>query len=146
MHPHVHGSATALLACRFVTLQQQHAPKAIKGWPLPSLPPMPTALPLPLLPLLPRRTALHLAGKTSRPDLPYPQQLAVGRKVASHFSGMLPALGICASSQAAIEGRFRWQLAVLQQHLQQLPYLLSSSSPCIADFGLMGPLYARELK
>ncbi|WIA09686.1 hypothetical protein OEZ85_009072 [Tetradesmus obliquus] len=81
-------------------------------------------------------------GKTSRPDLPYQQQLAVGRKVASHFSGMLPALGICAGSQPAIEGRFHWQLAVLQQHLQQLPYLLSSSSPCIADFGLMGPLYA----
>jgi hypothetical protein len=88
---------------------------------------------------------LRLAGKTSRPDLPYQQQLAVGRKVASHFSGMLPALGICEESQGVIEARFSWQLAVLQQHLQQLPYLLSSSSPCIADFGLMGPLYAREL-
>jgi hypothetical protein len=87
---------------------------------------------------------MRLAGKTSQPDLPYQQQLAVGRKVASHFSGMLPALGICEASQAVIEARFAWQLAVLQQHLQQLPYLLSSNGPCIADFGLMGPLYARE--
>jgi hypothetical protein len=88
--------------------------------------------------------AFTYAGKTSQPNLPYQQQLAVGRKVASHFSGMLPALGICRESQAVIEAQFCWQLAVMQQHLQQLPYLLSSSNPCIADFGLMGPLSARK--
>lgn len=83
-------------------------------------------------------------GKTSCPDKPYQEQLAAGKRVASHFSSMLPAMGISRATIQMIEARLRWQLDVLQQHLEQMPYLLSPHQPSTADFGLMGPLYARE--
>eukprot|EP00775_Hariotina_reticulata_P009460 gene9462-9625_t len=89
---------------------------------------------------------LYQFGATNSPTAPYKQQLAIGRKVSARFSSMLPALGITEASIPAIQNRFHWQLAVLQHHLEQHQFLLSNSSPCSGEFGLMGPLFAHLFK
>lgn len=81
-------------------------------------------------------------GKTTAPNQTYSQQPVLGEKLATRFAGFLPSLGISDASAPVIEARFHWQLAVLQQHFQQCPWLLCSSDPTVADFGFIGPFYA----
>jgi glutathione S-transferase len=57
------------------------------------------------------------------------------------FSGFLPDLGVTDESIPAIERSHKEFLEVLNAHFLQHPYLLGGR-PCIADFGLIGPLCA----
>ncbi len=53
----------------------------------------------------------------------------------------LPAFGIDAESVPAIEQSYEELLAILDEHFLRHPYVLGGR-PSVADFGLMGPLFA----
>ena len=69
------------------------------------------------------------------------ERLEVGRQMMAYFDGFLPGLGVCAETIPAIEASYTDLLDVLDAHFLTAPYLLGGR-PSIADFGLMGPLYA----
>lgn len=75
------------------------------------------------------------------PQVPYDQRLAMAGAIMDRFNGFLPNLGVTAESIPAIEGAFEELLDVLEAHFHLHPYLLGGR-PSVADFGLMGPLYA----
>lgn len=57
------------------------------------------------------------------------------------MNAYLPPLGICPETIPAIEASYEALLDVLDTHFLHHPYLLGGR-PCIADFGLMAPLFA----
>ena len=65
----------------------------------------------------------------------------LGKKVGGRFKGFVSRLGITDHNYQAIETSYEQFLNDLNRHLQEHDYLLGSR-PCIADFGLIGPLYA----
>jgi glutathione S-transferase len=80
-------------------------------------------------------------GQCAAPWLPGFAQRAVGRKLAERMSAYLPKLGIQPETHAAIEAWLAELLDALDVHLKQHDFLLGGR-PCVADFALMGPLYA----
>lgn len=80
-------------------------------------------------------------GKTVIPQGSAEEQYQAGEKSSAKFRGSLPFLGINESSEAAIEAWYEELLQQLDEHLEKREYLFGSR-PSIADFGLMGPLYA----
>lgn len=64
-----------------------------------------------------------------------------GKKLGSRFKGFVPSLGIHEHNINALETSYSALLDELQAHFEQHDYLLGSK-PCIADFGLIGPMYA----
>lgn len=75
------------------------------------------------------------------PQIPYDQRLAMAGAIMDRFNGFLPNLGVTAETVPAIEAAFEELLDVLEAHFRLHPYLLGGR-PSLADFGLMGPLYA----
>lgn len=53
----------------------------------------------------------------------------------------LPLMGVNAQSAALIEAQYGEVLALLNEHFARHPYLLGGL-PCVADYGLLAPLYA----
>lgn len=80
-------------------------------------------------------------GKMLVPGWPGFIQRIVGKKVGSFFDGAVEKLGVSDSNRHAIEASYKMLLADLQTHFSEHDYLLGSS-PCIADFGLIAPMYA----
>jgi len=68
-------------------------------------------------------------------------QRVVGKRVGDRFKGFVPQLGINEQNINAIEHSYLSLLGDLQTHFEQHEFLLGSK-PCIADFGLIAPLYA----
>ena len=66
---------------------------------------------------------------------------AVAHKVMEPMQAYLPMLGVNESTIPAIEGQYLELLSLLNTHFEQHPYLLGGL-PSVADYGLMGPLYA----
>ena len=66
---------------------------------------------------------------------------ASGARLIAHYSGMLTGLGGSPETSPAIEAVYLELLELLDLHFQRVPYLLGGR-PTIADFGMMGPLYA----
>jgi len=64
-----------------------------------------------------------------------------GRKLGERFKGFVPMLGITDNNHQALEKSYEALLDDLSAHFKTHDYLLGSK-PCIADFGLMGALYA----
>ena len=75
------------------------------------------------------------------PQVPYDQRLAMAGAIMDRFNGFLPNLGVTAETIPAIESAYEELLDVLEAHFRLHPYLLGGR-PSVADFGLMGPLYA----
>lgn len=63
------------------------------------------------------------------------------RQSMKTMSGALPALGVSKDTIPGIEQTFLEFLDLFEEHLKYHPYLLGGR-PCLADFALIGPLYA----
>jgi len=88
-----------------------------------------------------RAFAIAEFGRLSAPSASEAEQKEIGEKLSGPFAGALPALGIEPATVPAIETSYRELLAELDHHLSAQNFLLGSR-PSIADFGLIGPLYA----
>ena len=80
-------------------------------------------------------------GRVVLPWAPAFLRAIVGKKIGGQFKAKVPLLGISEKTIPAIEASYVRLLADLQTHFEQHDYLLGSK-PCIADFGLIAPLYA----
>ncbi len=80
-------------------------------------------------------------GSMALPKMPAFVQRIIGKKIGAKFKGFVPKLGIYEHNIAAIEQSYVALLGDLQKHFEQHDFLLGGK-PSIADFGLMGPLYA----
>lgn len=69
------------------------------------------------------------------------ERLELAGKVMARFNGFLPRLGVSEDVIPAMEAAYAELLAALELHFQEWPYLLGGR-PSIADFGMMGPLFA----
>jgi glutathione S-transferase len=80
-------------------------------------------------------------GRMALPWAPRPVQRWMGRRLGGRFAGMLPALGIDERTIAGIESSYRELLDELDAHFADHDFVFGGR-PTIADFGLIGPLYA----
>lgn len=90
-----------------------------------------------------RNQAFILAefGRLAAPWAPaWLRRMLAGRQ-AGRFAAMLPTLGIDADTAPAIEAWYLETLDALQTHFSHHRYLFGARAS-IADFGLIGPLYA----
>ncbi len=65
----------------------------------------------------------------------------MAEKIMQRMQSYLPRLGVNGQSASRIEASYEGLLAVLERHFQQMPYLLGGK-PSIADYGLIGPMFA----
>lgn len=84
-------------------------------------------------------------GATSAPEKSKAEQFEIGKKNASKFMGMLPALGITEKSAPAIEASYEIFLKRFHAHLENHTHLFGTR-PSIGDYGLLGPLYAHNYR
>ncbi|MCF4165029.1 glutathione S-transferase family protein [Zavarzinia compransoris] len=83
----------------------------------------------------------HDAGTALAPFGPGLLQRLLARRAARTLRGYLDAIGVVPEQHALIE---RWTVAMLdalEHHFEAHPYLLGGA-PSLADFALIGPLYA----
>ena len=80
-------------------------------------------------------------GALSAPQLSRPEQYEIGKKNGQRFKGALPMLGVQAETIPGIEISYEAFLGEFSRHLAAQPFLLGGR-PCLADFSLIGPLYA----
>ena len=80
-------------------------------------------------------------GKSVAPDASPEQQVAAGKMVGQPFKGFVPMLGIDEATIPGIEASYEAFLADLDAHFAVHPFLFGTR-PSIADYGLIGPLYA----
>ena len=80
-------------------------------------------------------------GALSAPQESRENQILIGEKTSAPFRGSIPMLGVNDTTAPEIEAVYLEMLDQLNLHFQSMPYLLGAR-PCIADYGLMGPLYA----
>ncbi len=84
-------------------------------------------------------------GRLSRPDATPAEQDEIGERTCRPFRGSLPALGVSDMTIPAIEASYESLLRDLDVHLKHNPFLLGNR-PSMADFGLIGPLYAHQYR
>lgn len=65
----------------------------------------------------------------------------MAEQIMGRMNSYLPRLGVNAESIPVIEASFLQLLDRLEQHFAEWPYLLGSQ-PSIADYGLIGPMFA----
>lgn len=80
-------------------------------------------------------------GKNVMPDATPEQQFEAGKQAAQNFEGVVPMLGATPDMAPAVEASYEAFLDDLNAHLEHHDFLLGAR-PSIADFGLIGPLYA----
>lgn len=80
-------------------------------------------------------------GALSAPQLSRPEQYEIGKKNGQRFKGALPVLGVHPETIPGIERSYEAFLGEFSRHLDAHPFLLGER-PCLADFSLIGPLYA----
>lgn len=80
-------------------------------------------------------------GKIAAPGADAETQFKAGRKAAERFQGAVPMLGATPDMAAAIETSYLALLNELDAHFATHEFVFGSR-PSIADFGLIGPLYA----
>ncbi len=88
-----------------------------------------------------REFAWQEFGYTAIPNATRDEQYQLGKKLAEPFAGALPMLGVTDEAIGAIEQSYLALLTDLNNHFKEHAFLLGGI-PCIADFGLIGPLYA----
>jgi len=80
-------------------------------------------------------------GSLVMPKAPMFIQRFFGKMLGNKFKSMVPKLGIVEHNINALEKSYVQLLADLQVHFETHDFLLGAR-PCIADFGLIAPLYA----
>ncbi len=80
-------------------------------------------------------------GAMSMPGETRENQIKLGEKISAPFRGSLHNTGITSETIPAIEQGYLELLEQLNRHFSEFPYLFGTR-PSIADFALMGPLYA----
>ncbi len=83
----------------------------------------------------------HDAGRALLPLAPAALRRPLVRRIAGQLRGYLPGVGVVPEQLALIEAWTLAQLDALDEHLSGQPFLLGPS-PSLADFALIGPLYA----
>lgn len=81
------------------------------------------------------------AGGQLLPYAPRPFQRLLARRIAGQLRAYLPGVGVIPEQQALLERWTEQQLDHLETLLQDQPYLLGDA-PSLADFAMIGPLYA----
>jgi len=84
-------------------------------------------------------------GKRFVPDGSPEEQYRFGEKVSAPFREKIPFLGINEDSEPSIEAWYEELLGHLNMHFENREYLFGSR-PSIADYGLLGPLYAHNYR
>lgn len=84
-------------------------------------------------------------GAMQNPHLSPDEQWAAAEKAVAFFSGSIKGLGVNPDTYEAIEGAYEAFLAAFEAHLGEQDFLFGSR-PSIADYGLLGPLYAHLLR
>lgn len=80
-------------------------------------------------------------GRVILPNAPLFIRAWLGKKIGARFKAKVPLLGINETTIPSIEASYIRLLSELQSHFEQHDYLLGNK-PCVADFGLIAPLYA----
>lgn len=80
-------------------------------------------------------------GSIVMPSAPGFIRRYLGKKAGARFKGAVPKLGVKAHNINAIEKSYVSLLGDLQTHFEQYDFVLGGK-PSLADFGLIGPLYA----
>ncbi|TNE57075.1 MAG: glutathione S-transferase family protein [Alphaproteobacteria bacterium] len=80
-------------------------------------------------------------GRIFLPQLPMDEASEMARPVADKMAGYLPVLGITEETIPEIEASYETLLDLLNEHFRFHPYLLGGR-PCLADYGMVGPMYA----
>ncbi|HEX5676567.1 MAG TPA: glutathione S-transferase [Alcanivorax sp.] len=88
-----------------------------------------------------RDWAIAQFGAMNAPDESPENQFAIGQKLAVPFSKAAGLLGASEDMVPAVEASYESLLAELDAHFAEHPALLGGQAT-IADFGLIGPLYA----
>lgn len=88
-----------------------------------------------------RDWAMAEFGAMNAPDESAENQFAIGQKLAVPFSKAATLLGATEDMVPAVESAYENLLAELDAHFAEHPALLGGQAT-IADFGLIGPLYA----
>ncbi len=92
-----------------------------------------------------REWAMRAFGALNAPGAGTEEQEAIGRKRAAPFAQAAVLLGAEEHMQPAIEASYEGLLQELDAHFALWPCVLGHR-PCIADFGLYGPLYAHQYR
>jgi len=88
-----------------------------------------------------RDFVLREFGESALPEGTREAQIEAGRKLAAPFAGALPFLAVTERTIPAIEAWYEGLLDALDAHFARHAFLLGGR-PSLADFGMMGPLYA----
>lgn len=88
-----------------------------------------------------REWAITQFGAMNAPDESAENQFAIGQKLAAPFSKAASLLGATPDMMPAVEASYEALLSELDEHFATHPALLGGQAT-LADFGLIGPLYA----
>ncbi|MEH6737289.1 MAG: glutathione S-transferase family protein [Sulfitobacter sp.] len=80
-------------------------------------------------------------GRSSAPDAPASEHYAIGKQRGEKFRAMVPVLGINETTIPGIEASYEQFLSEFSAHLEERNYVFGDR-PSLADFALLGPLYA----
>jgi glutathione S-transferase len=80
-------------------------------------------------------------GRSSAPDAPASEHYAIGKQRGERFRAMVPLLGIDETTIPGIEASYEQFLSEFSAHLEEYDYVFGDR-PSLADFALLGPLYA----
>lgn len=80
-------------------------------------------------------------GRSAAPDAPRSEQYAIGKQRGERFRAMVPLLGIDESTIPGIESSYEQFLSEFSANLEEYDYVFGDR-PSLADFALLGPLYA----
>jgi glutathione S-transferase len=89
--------------------------------------------------------AMAQFGAVNAPQATPEQQQAIGQQIAGPFAKAADNLGALPHMHAAVEASYEALLRELDAHFAQHAALLGGR-PCLADFGLIGPLYAHQYR
>lgn len=80
-------------------------------------------------------------GRATAPDAPASDQYVIGKNRGERFRAMVPMLGISEETIPGIESSYEAFLSEFADHLETHDYVFGDR-PSLADFALIGPLYA----
>ncbi len=80
-------------------------------------------------------------GRSAAPDAPVSAHYEIGKQVGMKFRAMVPLLGIEEATIPGIETSYEQFLTEFSDHLEECKYVFGNR-PSLADFALLGPLYA----
>jgi glutathione S-transferase len=89
--------------------------------------------------------AMRQFGAVNMPQATPEEQFAIGQQIAAPFAKAAENLGAHAGMREAVESSYEALLGELDAHFK-LHAALLGGRPCLADFGLIGPLYAHQYR